>query len=230
MLIDSLDETTRSIGQAGPKPFSVLCTPGFAARWLVPRLDRLAFGDRVRISVSSGAPSTDFVSNGADLAIQWAGEPIQDVVTEPLMETARYPVISPALAKKVRLSVLEDLRRATLLHDETMDGWEEWFDAAEVDPPDFPCGPIFSNCELVAIAAERGQGVALAHEAVVREAVQAGSLLPLFDTVPIPVVTYSVAYLKSKEKDPMLREFLDWIHGEAHAEGVAALGGQCHNG
>ena len=96
-LLDAFDESTRSIREAGHRPFRVLCTPGFAARWLVPRLDGLSFGDRVRLRVSDGAPSLDFAANEADLVIQWADAPMAGLVTEPLMTSGRYPVISPAL-------------------------------------------------------------------------------------------------------------------------------------
>lgn len=221
-LLDLFDETTRSVKEAGQKPFRVHCTPGFAARWLVPRLRQLAFGDRVRISVSNGAPSTDFASNGADVVIQWADAHIPGVVTEPLMQSARYPVASPALKEREKLRKPQDLRRTTLMHDETMDAWEEWFEAAEIAPPAFPKGPTFPNCELATTAAEMGQGVALAYDAVVRGTLENGTLVRLFDTVTMPFVIYSVAYSVARKNDPMVREFSDWLHAQVQADGVSA--------
>ncbi|SIS95557.1 LysR family transcriptional regulator, glycine cleavage system transcriptional activator [Roseivivax lentus] len=221
-LLDLFDETTRTVKEAGQKPFRVHCTPGFAARWLVPRLNDLAFGDRVRISVSNGAPSTDFSSNGADVVIQWADAHVPGVITEPLMRSARYPVASPALREAQNLRKPEDLQRATLMHDETMDAWEEWFAAAGVAPPAFPRGPTFPNCELATTAAEKGQGVALAYDAVVRGTLEDGALVRLFDTVTMPFVIYSVAYKIARKNDPMVREFSDWLHAQVAAEGVAA--------
>lgn len=123
-LLNAFDESTRSIREAGHRPFRVLCTPGFAARWLVPRLDRLSFGDRVRLRVSDGAPSLDFAANEADLVIQWADAPVSGVVTEPLMQSGRYPVISPGLKAREAVEVPEDLRRLTLVHDENDN--EDW--------------------------------------------------------------------------------------------------------
>lgn len=221
-LLDLFDENTRALKEAGRKPFRVHCTPGFAARWLVPRLGDLAFGNQVRISVSNGAPSTDFSSNGADVVIQWADATIPGVVTEPLMESARYPVVSPELEKKSELREPEDLLRATLMHDETMDAWDEWFEAAGLNAPAFPRGPTFPNCELATTAAERGQGVALAYDAVVRDTINNGTLVRLFDTVTMPFVIYSVAYSDHRKEDPMVREFSAWLHGQAESQGVAA--------
>lgn len=221
-LLNSFDESTRSIREAGHRPFRVLCTPGFAARWLVPRLDRLSFGDRVRLRVSDGAPSLDFASNEADLVIQWTDAPASGVVTEPLMQSARYPVISPTLKVREAVDSPEDLCRLTLLHDETMDAWETWFHSADIAPPVFPRGPTFPNCELATTAAERGQGVSLAYDAIVRATLAEGRLVRLFDTVVMPLVIYSVAYPQARADDPMIREFSDWVHDEVAREGVAA--------
>lgn len=224
-LLDLFDESTRSLKEAGRKPFRVHCTPGFAARWLVPRLGDLAFGDRIRISVSNGAPSTDFSSNRADVVIQWADAKVPGVITEPLMQSARYPVASPMLKASADLQQPKDLQRATLMHDETMDAWSEWFEAAGLRPPVFPRGPTFPNCELATTAAEKGQGVALAYDAVVRGTLNNGTLVRLFDTVTMPFVIYSVAYLSIRKEDPMVREFADWLHGQVKSDGVAARKG-----
>lgn len=221
-LLDDFDASTRSIREAGHRPFRVLCTPGFAARWLVPRLNRLSFGDRVRLRVSDGAPSLDFASNDADLVIQWADAPETGVVTEPLMQSARYPVISPKLKAEEAVTSPEDLCRMTLMHDETMDAWDTWFQSAGIAPPVFPRGPTFPNCELATTAAERGQGVSLAYDAIVRPTLAEGRLVRLFDTVVMPFVIYSVAYPEARAEDPMIREFSDWIHDEVVQEGVAA--------
>lgn len=220
-LLDAFDESTRQIREAGPRPFRILCTPGFAARWLVPRLDRLSFGNRVRLRLSVGAPDTEFASNDADLVIQWAGDPVPGVVSEPLMASGRFPVISPAMQARENVRVPEDLLRVTLIHAENMDGWGEWFEAAGIEPPVFPRGPTFPHCELATTASERGQGVALSFEATVRGTLAEGRLVRLFDTsIQMPGVIYSVAYPEARHDDPMIRKFSRWIHAEAAHEGV----------
>ena len=215
VFLDGVEDSTRSIHEAGQQPFRVLCTPGFAARWLVPRLNRLPFGDRVRLRVSDGAPSTDFASNDADVVIQWADDRVPGVRTDPIMESSRYPVISPDLLARSNLRAPEDLLDLTLMHDEVLDAWAEWFQAAGVNPPAMPRGPVFPNCEFSTTAAEQGQGVSLAYDAMVRGTLAAGRLVRLFDTVTMPVVIYSLAWPVSRVDDPMIREFRDWIFAEA---------------
>jgi LysR family glycine cleavage system transcriptional activator len=213
-LLDLLDESTRSVQQAGHRPFRVLCTPGFAARWLVPRLGRLSFGDRLRLQVSSGAPSTDFARNDSDVVIQWATTRTPGVVTEPLMQSNRYPVISPQLRERENIRNPEDLLRVPLMYDETDDAWTEWFEAAGMSPSKMPSGPVFPNCELATTAVEQGQGVSLAYDAMVRSTLEAGRVERLFETVTIPFVIYSVAYQQERAGDPMIRAFRDWISDE----------------
>lgn len=220
-LLDTLDETTREAGNQSGE-LRVLCTPGFAARWLVPRLDQLDFGNEIRLCVSEGAPDTNFDRNDADVAIQWGESPVPGVVTEPLMSSARYPVISPELKQREGIHCPADLLRVTLLHDEVMDAWSEWFQAAGVDPPDLPRGPRFPNCEIATTAAERGQGVALAYDAMVRSTVESGSLVRLFKAVTLPVVIYSVACPETHRDHDRIQEFRDWLFAQVAADGDLA--------
>ncbi len=78
-----------------------------------------------------------------------------------------------------------------------------------------PRGPRFPHCEIAATAAERGQGVALAYEALVRDTIASGSLVRLFDTVTMPITIYSVAYQEHRRNDTQIRAFRDWIFAEA---------------
>lgn len=216
-LLDGLDHSTRSVREGLRRPLRVLCTPGFAARWMVPRLDRLAIGDRVRLRVSTGAPSTDFATNESDVVIQWSDTPVTGVRTEPFMESTRYPVISPELLRKSGIARPADLLRERLIYDETDDSWPEWFAAAGVTDADLPDGPVHPNCELATTAVEQGQGISLAYDAVVRGTLTSGRLVRLFDTVTLPRTIYSLAYPESRAGEGDIRLFRDWIFAEARA-------------
>lgn len=213
-LLDLLDDSTRSVREAGDKPLRVLCTPGFAARWLVPRLGGLSFGDRIRLRVSTGAPDIDFSSNDSDVVIQWRDTHHPGVHTEPLMTSSRYPVICPDLKEQENIRSPQDLLRMRLMYDETDDSWDEWFAAADIDAPDLPHGPTFPNCELATTAAEQGHGVAMAFDAMVLGTLASGRLVRLFDTDTMPDVIYSVACAEARTDDPMIRAFRTWLHDE----------------
>jgi LysR family glycine cleavage system transcriptional activator len=221
-LLDQLDETTREIARPARRELRVLTTPGFAARWLVPRLDRLAFGHEIRLRISEGAPSTDFATNEADVVVHWGDAPVPGVVVEPMMASARYPVASPDFVARAGIVRPADLLGVTLMHDEVGDGWAEWAEAAGVGPLDGFRGPRFPNCEIATTAAERGQGVALGYEAMVRETVACGRLVRLFDTVTLPRIIYSVAYPEARAGVPRIAAFRDWLFAEVAGDGDLA--------
>lgn len=220
-LLDMLDASTRRVARRGTdEPIRILSTPGFAARWLVPRLHRFDAYNRVEITVSQGAPSTDFASNGADVVIHWGANPVHGVVVEPMMQSSRYPVASPALIEREKLFEPRDLLRVTLLHDELLDAWGEWFELAGIAVPALPRGPRLAHCELVLTAAERLQGVALAYDAMARGAIEEGELVRLF-TIEIPPITmYSFAYPEGRRRCPAIGALRSWMFTEVAADSL----------
>jgi LysR family transcriptional regulator, glycine cleavage system transcriptional activator len=218
-LLDSFLVETEAI-RGEPRILRVLSTPGFAARWLAPRLSRFEFATDIRLRVSNGAPSLDFATNDADVVVQWADRPTPGLLIEPLMASARYPVISPALKARENVKRPEDLLRLTLFYDETDDAWREWFDAVGLHGAELPPGPTNPNCELSTTMAEQGQGVSLAYEAVVRGTLASGRLERLFEAATLPMAIYSVACQEARAEEPRIAAFRRWLRAEAEVEGV----------
>ena len=220
-ILDALDASTRRISAKGPtSALRVLSTPGFAARWLVPRLHRYPEKESIVISVSVGAPCMNFSVNEADVVIHWGSEPVATAIVEPLMRSGRYPVASPAFIEREGLRGPADLRRTTLLHDEVDDGWATWFKEAGVEPTGLPRGPRMAHCELTLTAAEEQQGVALAYDAMARNTISEGRLQRLFDIESPSTAIYSFAYTEGRKKCPDIGRFRDWIFEEVHSEGL----------
>jgi len=218
-LLDAFLEETESVREA-PSILRILSTPGFAARWLVPRLPKLDFGRDIRLRVSNGAPSLDFATNDADVVIQWSDRSTPGLLVEPLIASARYPVISPTLRQRARVRRQEDLLRLTLFYDETDDAWPEWFAEAGLSGADLPPGPTFPNCELSTTMVEQHQGVSLAYDAVVRGTIASGRLERLFAVSTLPMAIYAVACLETRADEPRIAAFRRWLRAEAEAEGV----------
>jgi LysR family glycine cleavage system transcriptional activator len=194
---------------------------GISARGrLVPRLARFPDHDRIEIQVSTGAPSTDFARNGAGVVIAWCAKPVPGVAVDPLMEPGRYPVCSPDLRARAGLSRPEDLLGVPLLHDEVLDAWGKWFQLAGVPVPELSRGPRLPHCEPTLSAAEQGQGVALAYDAMAPGALREGRLVRLFDLATPPITICSVAYPEVRARCPRIRAFRNWIFDEVIAEGT----------
>src|SRR6056297_4117039 len=218
-LLDSFQDETQA-ARGGAQTLRVLSTPGFAARWLVPRLPRLDFAQDIRRRVSNGAPSLDFATNEADVVIQWADRPTPGLLVQPLLASVRYPVIAPDLKAREGVRRPEDLLRLSLFYDETDDAWPEWFAAAGLAGVEMPAGPTYPNCELSTTMVEQGQGVSLAYDAVVRGTLASGRLERLFDIVTPPMAIYSVACQDARADEPRIAAFRAWLRAEAEAEGV----------
>lgn len=222
-LLDTFEASTSDVADSANRALRVLSTPGFAARWLVPRLDRFVEPSAVRLRVSVGAPSTDFQTNDADVVIGWADDPVAGAEVVPLMQSGRYPVAAPSFIRDQCIETPDDLRHVTLVHDETMDQWAEWFAAVGVEPPDFPSGPEFPNCELATSGVEQGLGVSLAYDIMVRETVASGRLVRLFDAATIPFVIYSFVCQRSRTSEPLIAAFRDFVFREVETDGRPAV-------
>lgn len=218
-LLDAFLEETAAVKEA-PGTLRVLSTPGFAARWLVPRLPRLEFASDIRLRVSNGAPSLDFATNDADVVIQWSDKPTPGLTVEPLMASARYPVISPELRARENVQRPEDLLRLTLFYDETDDAWPQWFAGAGLSGADLPPGPTFPNCEISTTMVEQHQGVSLAYDAMVRGTIASGRLQRLFDVTTNPISIYAIACPEARAEEARIAAFRHWLRAEAEAEGV----------
>lgn len=218
-LLDTFLEETVAVREA-PRTLRVLSTPGFAARWLVPRLPRLEFARDIRLRVSNGAPSLDFATNDADVVIQWSDNPTPGLLVEPLMASARYPVISPELCARENVRHPEDLLRLTLFYDETDDAWPQWFAEAGLSGADLPPGPTYPNCELSTTMVEQHQGVSLAYDAMVRGTIASGRLQRLFDVTTMPMSIYAIACPEERADDPRIAALRHWLRTEAEAEGL----------
>ncbi|WP_069300744.1 LysR substrate-binding domain-containing protein [Neptunicoccus sediminis] len=221
-LLDHLDDSTRqALGYKTGSNLRVLSTPGFAARWLLPRLAGFAHADLIRLHIAEAAPSTDFTTNDADVVIKWRDQAESGLDVVPFLRSARYPVASPELLKRTAISHPRELLRQTLFRDEVDDQWSEWFRAAGV-VAELPKGdPIYPNCEYAATAAEAGLGISLAYEAVVESTVANGSLVRLFEPTTLPFTIYAIATEKTRRNDPLIRAFRDWLLAEAAGQAGA---------
>ena len=164
--------------------------PSFASRWLLPRLPRLEQAHpHIEVSVLVDQRLVDMDAGGADLAIRMGRGHWPDGRSEPLMDDALYPVMSPSYWEKSgRPHRPADLLGLRLLHDRDPNAsWESWrlsYGPAELDVRK---GPRFASTDLVLRAATLGQGVALARHRLAMDDVAAGTLLRPIPRLSVPL-------------------------------------------
>jgi LysR family glycine cleavage system transcriptional activator len=217
-LLDTLEQSTRQLTETQEPGLRVLATPGFAARWLVPRLQQMPFANHIRLRISQGAPNTDFSNNDADIVVHWSDSLVPGAAVEPFMSSIQYPVASPEFLRLNPVNTPEDLLNLTLFHEDVMDGWAEWFNVAGIDFPAGLSGPSFPHCELAHIAAEQSQGVALAYDALIKESVKKGNLKRILNIDSVSYVIYSFCCQHCRYSEPKIKAFREWIFKEVQAE------------
>lgn len=209
---------------------TVTVSPAFAAKWLLPRIDRFqAACPDTDVRLDTNLKAVDFVSQRIDIGVRyglgsWAG-----LTAEKLMDEEVYPVCSPEMLRKAgRLGHPADLVRETLIHDLSMEGqaafptWGEWLRRAGVADMGSSRGMKINNSAAVLQAAAEGHGIALARSVMARDDLLSGRLVRLFGEVGFPSpLAYYVVYRADCAGLPRIRTFRDWLLREAR-DGVAA--------
>jgi len=221
---------------------TVIAPPNFAARWLVPRLQgftslhpALELHVASRQSMVDGGDSTErYVEAREDsptVAIRFGSGQYPGSRVDEIFSVDYVPVCSPGLANgPVPLRTPEDLRRHTLIHDDTVTegaarpSWNDWLEAAGVRDVDVERGPHFSDASLALEAAIEGIGVALAIKPLLCAEIEAGRLVVPFD-LPFPAQwAYFFVSPDAVAEDPAVTSFRTWLLGEAsYAKRAEAL-------
>jgi len=203
---------------------TVTVSPAFAAKWLLPRIERFqaAWPDTdVRVDVS--LETRDFVAHGIDIGVRYGAGGWAGLVAEKLMDEEIYPVCSPSLLGHRRLRRPADLGAFKLIHDLSVNArlgfasWTAWLDQAGV-ALDARRGLRINNSAAVLQAAIDGHGVALARSIMARDDVAAGRLVRLFPEIELAsALAYFVVVRPDRASHPKVTAFRDWLRAEARA-------------
>jgi len=220
-------EEIDNLGDAGVLTISV--APSFAAKWLLPRLDRFQSKyPEIDVRVAASMSLADFHADGVDLAIRYGAGRYPDLHVERLLDEAVFPVCSPELLKGAnRLDTPEALKHQTLLHDDSPDDdpscptWPMWLKAAGVSDVDGTRGPKFNQSSLVVEAAVLGRGVALGKSLLAAADLAAGRLVKPFGSAVSVDFAYFIVCPEAKLSLRKVSLFCDWLRAEAKGEAAA---------
>ena len=201
---------------------TVTISPAFAAKWLLPRIERFQAAcpeTDVRLDVS--LETLDFATRGVDIGVRYGAGTWSGLAAEKLMDEEIYPVCSPALLRNHRLRKPSDLAGLKLIHDLSVDArsgfatWSAWLEHARADV-ETKRGLRINNSAAVLQAAIDGHGVALARSPMVRDDLSAGRLVRLFPEIEFAsALAYYVVYRPEAATLPRLVAFRDWLVSEA---------------
>jgi LysR family transcriptional regulator, glycine cleavage system transcriptional activator len=217
-----VDALTRLPASESSGPLTVSVTPSFAAKWLVPRLEKFnaAFpGIDVRLSASIAL--VDFTTEDVDCSIRYGSGAYPDLVVDKLLTEAVFPVCSPALlAGAVPLDHPLQLRHHTLLHDDSPDrdascpDWRMWLRAAGIADVSAQQGPRFNQSSLVLEAAIAGQGIGLAKAQLAEADLKAARLVRPFGAAQRVEFAYYFVSPPHRSAMPKVEAFRQWLRNE----------------
>jgi LysR family glycine cleavage system transcriptional activator len=201
---------------------TVSVLPGFAVKWLFPRLirfDQLHPG--VQVDIAAGAYPAE-AWTGVDIAIRYGRGAHPGMQVDRLLRERMFPVCSPRLLEGRRaLRTPADLAHHTLLHDQVVDvggtppSWQAWLDGAGVGGVDATRGRRYGQANMVIQAAIDGLGVALGRTALVHDDIRAGRLAcPFGPRIPADYAYYVVCRPNALA-DPDVAAFRRWLLAEA---------------
>lgn len=203
---------------------TVTVSPAFAAKWLLPRIERfqVAWPD-TDVRLDTSAKPLDFVAQGIDIGVRYGDGHWPGLVAEKLMDEEVYPVCSPRLLQGRRRTIVpQDLLSEPLLHDLTMDGnagfptWSTWLRQAGVGEAPSRRGMKINNSAAVLQAAIDAQGFALARGALAHDDVAAGRLVRPFPGLAfVSPLAYFVVHRGECASLPRLAAFKAWLIDEA---------------
>ncbi|MDP1625961.1 transcriptional regulator GcvA [Parvibaculum sp.] len=215
---EQIGEAWAQAGARDTGALTVSVEPSFAARWLVLRLGKFNRANpEIELRLLPSSELVDFSREDVDIGVRYGLGGWPDVVSEKLFEATVYPVCSPALLDpKKPIRKPEDLKSYPLLHEETMQHWQQWLEAAGVKHPRWALrGPLFIEASLALQAAAGGQGVALANDTLAMADLAEGRLIRLFDIEMPDEEGYWLVYPKDGLKKPKVQAFRNWIREEA---------------
>lgn len=217
-----LDEALDPERQRARSTIVISAMPSLAAKWLAPRLpDFEARHPQWQVRLDVADDLVDFTSGQVDVALRYGMGKYPGLHARYWMKADVHPVCSPALAARLPLDKPADLRRHTLIHNETAAAathppdWEEWLDAAGVKGIAPRRGPLFSSTYMALEAAVAGHGVTLAPTPLIELDMASGRLVrPLALSLENPWAFWIVCPRRNLQ-DAKIKALSAWLLQQA---------------
>ncbi|HEY1427731.1 MAG TPA: LysR family transcriptional regulator [Caulobacteraceae bacterium] len=161
----------------------------------------------------------DVVAEGLDYAIRFGDGAWHGCEAELICDAPMSPLCAPQLAAQLREPA--DLLRLLLLRSYRPQDWLAWFKAAGLGAANLH-GPLFDSSLIMAQAAIRGEGVALAPYGLFRRELESGQLVRPFP-IDADVGAYWLTWLKSRPPSAAMQAFRGWLTGAFQTAEAPAL-------
>ncbi len=219
-LTEAFDRLAQAVEDVKPassnRTLVVSVTPSFGSKWLAPRLSRFwRTHPEIDLNIQHTMEVVDLARDEVDLAVRFGDGDWPGLTAEKLVVFDRVPICSPALlAGPKPLTVPDDLRHHTLIHEDDHDAWIEWLSVAGVTGLDPRRGPVVDDLSTLARLVLDGAGVGLAPFSLIEEELKSGRVVQPFDLTLPEEAGYHLVYLPGTEKLPRAAAFRAFLFSE----------------
>jgi DNA-binding transcriptional LysR family regulator len=224
-VLERLQAATDQLRASGrTRQLSLTTTTGFAALWLIPRLQRFTrLHPDIDVRISATTAVVNLERSLVDLAVRYCrpedvperavrlfGEEVVAVCGRSLLRDRSRPLNRP-----------HDLRRHVLLHFDypgaqlSFLDWGTWLTSLGIGNLK-PVGALhFSQYEQMIQAAISGQGVALGRQPLINDLLQSGALVAPFRKAVVGSRAYFIVESEHGAAKAHVRQFAAWLLDEA---------------
>ena len=221
--LDAVEHDTLAImaqqGQGATLELAVV--PTFATKWLLPRLAQFV-REHAGITVNLATRTRPFLfaETKFDAAIYFGDAGWPGTEAHYLMRENPVPVCSPRLIASLHAGraglTPEHIAQLPLLQQSTRPySWRHWFESLGLRVANDMSGPRYELFSMLGQAAMHDMGVALIPPMMIEEELASGRLVIAHDHAYLSEKAYYLIFPESKAEAPGLREFRDWLKGEA---------------
>jgi LysR family glycine cleavage system transcriptional activator len=178
---DRLNEAVQALRtRAAPQKVQVAALPAIAQLWLSERLGKLGrIAPDLSVSVTAVETCPNLSREPFDLTLFFEDDPVEEGAVE-IFRDCIFPVSTPEIA--LRLTSVAALANEALLRDSGWsDDWDMWLSSVPGGAAIAARGPVHSLFAVALEAARHGAGILMAHEALVRPALESGALVAPFE-------------------------------------------------
>jgi DNA-binding transcriptional LysR family regulator len=195
--------------------------------WLIPRLPGfIAAHPDVHLDFETSIALARFDDAGPDLGIRHGPGPWPGLTAHFLMDDALFPVAAPMLPGVRQVTKAAHIPRLPLISDLGLQGWPDWFRAADVRSAALPAVHSFTDSTDALLAAVCGLGVALARRHIAAPYLERGELIQLPGPILKARFSYYVVHPAHRRPKPAAMVFIEWLRREAAKEEAAQVAGR----
>lgn len=205
----TLSHGTRALTGNARDALQVQSNLSFSVHWLAPRLAQFyAAHPDVRIAITTELWEPRDMARGADVEIRFSLRPSDQVYAELLATDVYFPVCAPGY--EVSLETLGDQP----LYDcaNMMGTWAVWAEEQGLPWSDPPVTYATTYCVSLA-AAKAGTGMALAHDLIAKDMIDAGELVVPFSHRAVMQEAYHLIQTPQAQTMPAAQKFTSWLRG-----------------